>query len=128
MRRFRKIAVSTVVVLAISACASEKPQLASINTNPSPYARGQSHTEPLYYNGRTYQVQFKHIIAERVYSVNVSARGRRLGKTAADARIVSEVGRNAINHFACKDNQKAQIVDGSVEPSTVGWNMRARCA
>ncbi|WP_108883056.1 hypothetical protein [Anderseniella sp. Alg231-50] len=128
MRRFKKIAVSSMAVLAISACASEKPKLASINANPSPYAQGQSHTEPLFYNGRTYQVQFKHIVAQRVYSVNVSARGRSLGKTAADARIVSEVGRNAINHFACKDNQKAKILDGSVEPSTVGWNMRARCA
>jgi hypothetical protein len=120
-------AVSGVMVLALSACASEKPKLASINTNPSPYAQGEAHTEPLYYNGRTYQVRFRHIIAEQVFTVNVSARGRSLGKTAADARIVSEVGRNAVNHFACKDNQKAQILDGSVQPSTVGWNMRARC-
>ncbi|MEO9874597.1 MAG: hypothetical protein ABJM26_13720 [Anderseniella sp.] len=127
MHRLRMFAVSGVTVLTIAACASEKPKLASINTNPSPYAQGEAHTEPLYYNGRTYQVQFRHIIAEQVYTVNVSARGRSLGKTAADARIVSEVGRNAVNHFACKDNQKAQILDGSVQPSTVGWNMRARC-
>ena len=120
-------AVSGVTVLAISACASEKPELASINTNPSPYAQGEAHTEPLYYNGRTYQVQFRHIIAEQVFTVNVSARGRSLGRTAEDGRIVSEVGRNAVNHFACKNNQKAQIVDGSLQPGTVGWNMRARC-
>lgn len=127
MHPAKLIAVSGVTVLALSACASEKPRLASINTNPSPYAQGEAHTEPLYYNGRTYQVQFRHVIAEQVFTVNVSARGRSLGKTKADARIVSEVGRNAINHFACKDNQKAQILDGSVQPSTVGWNMRARC-
>jgi hypothetical protein len=127
MHPAKLFAVSGVMVLALSACASEKPKLASINTNPSPYAQGEVHTEPLYYNGRTYQVQFRHIIAEQVFTVNVSARGRSLGKTAADARIVSEVGRNAVNHFACKDNQKAQILDGSVQPSTVGWNMRARC-
>ena len=127
MHLVKLFAVFGVAALVLAACASEKPELASINTNPSPYAQGQSHTEPLYYNGRTYQVQFRHIIAEQVYTVNVSARGRSLGKTPADARIVSEVGRNAINHFACKNNQKAQIVDGSVQPSTVGWNMRARC-
>lgn len=127
MQRLRMSAVSCVAVLTVSACASEKPELATINTNPSPYARGDVHSEPLFYNGRTYQVQFRHIVAEQVYTVNVSARGRSLGRTAADGRIVSEVGRNAINHFACKDKQKAQILDGSVEPSAVGWNMRARC-
>jgi hypothetical protein len=128
MRRLKLFAVSGVAVLALSACASEKPELAAINTNPSPYAQGQAHTEPLYYNGRTYQVQFRHIIAEQVFAVNVSARGRSLGQTAADGRIVSEVGRNAINHFACKDSQKAQILNDSVHPGAVGWKMRARCA
>lgn len=127
MRRLTMFAVSGVAVLALSGCASKKPELASINANPSPYAQGQTHTEPLYYNGRTYQVQFRHIIAEQVFTVNVSARGRSLGRTAEDGRIVSEVGRNAVNHFACKNNQKAQIVDGSLQPGTVGWNMRARC-
>lgn len=128
MHRLKLFAASGVAVLALSGCASKKPELAAINTNPSPYAQGQAHTEPLYYNGRTYQVQFRHIIAEQVFAVNVSARGRSLGKTAADGRIVSEVGRNAINHFACKDSQKAQILAGSVQPSAVGWKMRARCA
>lgn len=127
MHLVKTFAVSGVTVMAVAACASDKPELAAINTNPSPYAQGQAHTEPLYYNGRTYQVQFRHIIAEQVFAVNVSARGRSLGKTAADRRIVSEVGRNAINHFACKDSQKAQILDGSVQPSAVGWKMRARC-
>ena len=79
MRRLKLFAVSGVVVLTISACASEKPDLAAIKSNPSPYAQGQAHTEPLYYNGRTYQVQFRHIIAEQVYAVNVSVRGRSLG-------------------------------------------------
>ncbi len=127
MRRRMLSAMFGLTVLAISACASEKPKLVAINTNPSPYAQGQAHTEPLYYNGRTYQVQFRHIVAEQVFDVNVSAPGRSLGKTPADSRIVSEVGRNAINHFTCKDGQKAQIVDGSVQPGTVGWKMRARC-
>ncbi len=127
MRRLKMSAVSGVAVLALTACASEKPELATINTNPSPYAQGEAHSEPLFYNGRTYQVQFRHIVADKVYTVNVSARGRSLGRTEDDGRIVSEVGRNAINHFACRDTQKAQILDGSLQPGTVGWNMQARC-
>ena len=127
MRRWNLFAFLGLTGLTVSACASEKPKLAMVNANPSPYAQGQAHTEPLFYNGRTYQVQFRHIVAEQVFDVNVSAPGRSLGKTPADSRIVSEVGRNAINHFACKDDQKAQIVDGSVQPGTVGWKMRAQC-
>jgi hypothetical protein len=127
MRRLKMSTLSGAAVLALTACASEKPELATINTNPSPYAQGEAHSEPLFYNGRTYQVQFRHIVAEKVYTVNVSARGRSLGRTEDDGRIVSEVGRNAINHFACRDTQKAQILDGSLQPGTVGWNMQARC-
>ncbi len=120
--------VFAVLLLLVSGCAAEKPKLAAVvNDNPSPYAKGQSHTEPLYYNGRTYRVQFRHIIAEKVFDVNVSAPGRTLGQEAGDSLIVSEVGRNAINHFACKDTQKAQILPGSAKPAGQGWEMRARC-
>ena len=127
MRRLKMSAVSGMVALGVSACASEKPELATINSNPSPYAQGAAHSEPLFYNGRTYQVQFRHIVGEQVYTVNVTARGGSLGRTAADRRTASEVGRNAIGHFACEDGQKAKILKGSAQPGAVGWNMRARC-
>ncbi len=41
---------------------------------------------------------------------------------------MSDVGHNAINHFACQDGVKALVLDGSVQPGNVGWKMRARCA
>ncbi len=117
----------TVLVILVSACAAEKPKLAVVNDNPSPYAQGQTHTEPLYYNGRTYRVQFRHIIEQKVFDVNVSVPGRQLGSTSGDARIVTEVGRNAVNHFACRSSQKAQIVPDSPAPANGGWNMQAKC-
>jgi hypothetical protein len=117
-----------VAVFLLCACAGEKPGVvAVVNDNPSPYAKGQSHTEPLYYNGRTYRVQFRHVIEKKVFDVNVSAPGRVLGKTAEDKRIASEVGRNAVNHFACKDSQKARVLDESAKPTAAGWKMQARC-
>jgi hypothetical protein len=70
----------------LSGCAAEKPRLASVNTNPSPYASGKIHTEPLYYNGKTYQVRMQHRVSDGVFLVNVSAPGRRLGTTPAMAR------------------------------------------
>jgi hypothetical protein len=109
-------------------CAAEKPRLASVNTNPSPYASGKIHTEPLYYNGKTYQVRMQHRVSDGIFLVNVSAPGRRLGTTPGDGEIVSEVGRNAVNHFACPDSQRARVQPGSARPAAnQGWDMRVKC-
>lgn len=116
-------------VLLAAGCAAEKPRLAvPVNTNPSPYASGKAHVEPLFYNGKTYQVRMQHVVAEQVFHVNVSAPGRTLGNTPGDERIVSEVGRNAVNHFACPDGQRARLDPGSAKPAVnAGWDMRVRC-
>ena len=107
---------------------SRKPRLASVNTNPSPYASGKIHTEPLYYNGKTYQVRMQHRVSDGIFLVNVSAPGRRLGTTPGDGEIVSEVGRNAVNHFACPDSQRARVQPGSARPAAnQGWDMRVKC-
>jgi len=128
MRRLKLIAALGLTAVTVSACLSDRPKFASVNSSAPQHEQGPARTEPLFYNGRTYQVQFRPIGAEQVYAVNVSARGSVLGKTAADGRVMSEVGRNAINHFVCQKGQKAQVLDGSVQPGIAGWNMRARCA
>lgn len=128
-----KLRLNTVLIMALCmlavACAAEKPRLeVPVNTNPSPYASGKLHVEPLFYNGKTYQVSMQHMVAQKVFNVNVSAPGRRLGKTSGDEHIVSEVGRNAVNHFACPDGQRAQVEPGSAKPAVnAGWDMRVRC-
>lgn len=127
MRRLKLIAVLGLTAVTVSACLSDRPKLASVNSGPPQTEQEPARTEPLFYNGRTYQVQFRHMAPEQVYAVNVTARGSVLGKTAADGRVMSEVGRNAINHFACQDGQKAEVLDGSVQPGIAGWNLRARC-
>jgi hypothetical protein len=126
IRNGLQYAVAAFLGLSMVACAADKPDI-TVDTNPSPYSSGKTHSEPLFYNGKTYQVQFRHDVAQQVYHVNVSAAGRVLGKSAGDSRIVSEVGRNAINHFACQSGQKAEIIPGSAKPTAAGWSMQARC-
>lgn len=128
MRHLLRLAIAGMAVAVLAGCAAERPKLVVANTNPSPYASGNIHTEPLFYNGKTYQVRMQHVVAEQVFNVNVSAPGRLLGKTAGDERIVSEVGRNAVRHFACSDSQRAQVEPGSARPAVnAGWDMRVRC-
>lgn len=128
MRRLKLIAVLGFTGLTLSACLSDRPKLGSVGALPPQQDLGPARVEPLFYNGRTYQVQFRQIKTEQAYVVDVSAKGSVLGKTTADGRIMSEVGRNAINHYVCLDGQTAQILDGSVQPGVVGWKMQAKCA
>lgn len=128
MRHFTKTGPVLAACVLAAGCAAEKPKLVAVNTNPSPYASGKIHTEPLYYNGKTYQVRMQHVVADQVFLVNVAAPGRTLGSTDGDRHIVSEVGRNAVNHFACPDKQKARVEPGSAKPAVnSGWDMRVKC-
>lgn len=128
MRRVKLIAALGLTAVTVSACLSDRPKLATVNSSPPPTPQAPARSEPLFYNGRTYQVQFRLVGTEQVYAVNVTARGSVLGKTAADRPVMFEVGRNAINHFVCQDGQQAQVLHGSVQPGIAGWNLRARCA
>ena len=127
LRRLKLIAVLALAGLTLSGCLSSRPKLDTTSSLPPQQELGPARVEPLFYSGRTYQVQFRQIKTRQAYLVDVSARGAVLGKTSEDRRVVSEVGRNAINHFVCLDGQTAQIVDGSVQPGVVGWKMMARC-
>ncbi len=57
----------------------------------------------------------------------VSAPGRRLGATRGDARIVAQVAASTVQHFTCRDGQKAHVRPGSLQPRNGHWLMLVDC-
>ena len=85
-------------------------------TTPAPAAR----VEPVFYNGKTYQVSFT---PGADGSVGMSI----VGMTAAQAKDAAALSTSTLHHFACKDTQKAVL---SAAPAFDGsaWKASGRCA
>jgi hypothetical protein len=111
------------VGIAVAGC--EEPRGVAIVA--SPYADGIEHIEPVVYNGKSYDVGFRFSAAGNMYEVTVAGKGRRLGGTAGDQKIVEQVAISAVRHFACPTGQRGEVVAGSTRHGGSAWGMQVRC-
>ena len=124
MVRQRVILVALILAAAVGC---EKRQ--DVNIVSSPYATGKTHTEPVVFNGKWYDVAFTFKASANLYDVDVSGKGGRpLGGGDGDRKIVEQIGTSTVRHFACRDSQKARLVPGSSRHAGTRWQMQARCS
>jgi hypothetical protein len=111
--------------MMLAACASQKTPVMVVS---SPYQSGQRHTEPVFYNGKHYEVSFAFNAIGNVYDMTVSGSdGRPLGGTAGDRRTIEAIAASAVRHFACPERQKGHIVVNSTRHDGRTWQLQARC-
>jgi hypothetical protein len=107
-----------------AACTSKS----HINVVSSPYADGVKHTEPVFYNGKHYDVSFRFDAHVNAYEVTVAGKGgRAIGGEAGDRAIAEAIAASTVRHFACASGQKAGVVAGSPRHAEGRWDMQARC-
>lgn len=122
----RSILIMAMATLALSACTSQDSGVRVTNQSPArPVAKSaaavpQTRTEPVFYNGKTYQLHFTPA-ATGGYAMTVS------GMTAAQAKDAEAVATSSLRYFACKDGVTGKLSD---KPRYEGgvWRMTARCA
>ena len=76
-------------------------------------------TEPVFYNGKTYQVSFTPA-GDGNATLSIA------GMSAAQAKDASQLATSTFHHFACKDSQKAVLT----APPTfdgAGWKATGHC-
>jgi hypothetical protein len=108
-----------VAALALAACSSgdNGVHITSVQPAPKPVAAGR--TEPIFYNGKTYQLQFTPVDTGG-YVVAIS------GMVATQQKDATGLTISAFHHFYCKDSQRAKII---VAPAFTGgkWNTLSQC-
>jgi len=120
----RNAGLVVVMAMVLGACAQNRARVVS-----SPYASGVQYSEPVFYNGKNYKMDFRYQAARNAYDVKVSGKGgRRLGSKPGDQKIVSDMVSSAIRHFACANGQKATVLPGTARSQNGAWAMQARCA
>lgn len=109
-------------LVGLTAC-SQSPSAVRITQdqpalNPQPMVKARS--EPVFYNGKTYQVA----MAPNEAGITAIAITGMSDKQAKDA---SGLGSSAFQHFSCRESQRAHIVS---QPAFADgtWNLSARCS
>ncbi len=120
----RPIAAMMIVVAVLVGCTKTN----NVRVVSSPYSSGKTHTEPVVFNGKPYDVGLTYRATQDAYDVTVAGQGgRALGGDEGDRKIVEQIGSSTVRHFACSGSTKSRIVPGTARHSGDKWQMQAKC-
>jgi hypothetical protein len=121
----RRLILLLVAGLCLAACEGSKPDARIVSVPP--VNDSVAHSEPVYYNGKHYKVDFKYSRPLNAFAVKVSGKGRSLGGGEGDRKIVEQIAISAVRHFACPSRSKGQVVPGTTRHTGSTWELQARC-
>jgi hypothetical protein len=113
-----------VLALMLQACTSQDSSVrvtAQAPVKPAPKAAAvpQTRTEPVFYNGKTYQLHFSPA-GPGAYAMTVA------GMSAKQAKDAEAVATSSLRYFACKEGFTGKLTDKPRYDSSI-WRMTARC-
>ncbi|NJM30389.1 MAG: hypothetical protein HC855_10060 [Rhizobiales bacterium] len=107
------------LALGLAACAN-KPEV-KVNKGGPQVVQTKSRSEPIFYNGKTYQLDYSYLESQGVFDMRVSGMGPKQQKDAV------AVATSSLRYFACPDGQTGRL-QGSPAYEGSRWKMQARCA
>ena len=81
----------------------------------------KSRSEPIFYNGKTYRLDYAYADDRRAFDMRVS------GMTAKQEKDAIAVATSSLRYFACLDGQQGQLIGTPAYDGGV-WNLQAKCA
>ncbi len=105
------------VFAVLTGCAA-KPDI-SVNRGPATVQTG-SRSEPIYYNGKTYKLDYTYSEAQGLFDMRISGLGPRQQQDAINIAISS------LGYFACPDGQRGKIKGLPIYVDRK-WNLFAQC-
>jgi len=114
-------APALVAMLLLAACS--QPKDVQI-TRSSQQVQTASRSEPIFYNGKHYNLRYSYSDADKVFDMKVT--GTTSAMKAGDQKDAVAIATSALGHFACPDGQRGKL---SNTPKFAGgaWTMQARC-
>jgi hypothetical protein len=109
-----------VLALLVPGCA-KKPEVDVTHNQAVAAVQIKPRSEPIFFNGKTYQLDFAPSAEKGLFDMAVSGMGPKQQKDAV------QLATSSLGYYACPDGQRGAL-QGS--PSYAGgrWKLRARCA
>ncbi len=91
-------------------------------------ADGREYHEPVFYNGKFYDMHFRFEGQNEAYVVRVTGQaGRPLRANPGNAQNSEKLGLSALSHFACPTKRRAERVGQAPAHDGHGYVFYARC-
>ncbi len=78
-------------------------------------------SEPIFYNGKTYRLDYAYAEDRRAFDMRVS------GMTGRQEKDAVAVATSSLRYFACLDGQQGQLIGTPAYDGGV-WSLQAKCA
>lgn len=102
---------------ALAACAEKQ----KVNiTRGTPQVQTKSRSEPIFYNGKTYQLDYDFNQGQSVFDMKVSGLGPKQQKDAVN------IATSALAYYACPDGQRGRL-QGNPSYAAGKWDLQAKC-
>jgi hypothetical protein len=114
--------IALILALLLAACSREPVRIENTKpaepppTKPAPVVKFRK--EPIFYNGKTYQLSFGEGKGDTAMRV--------AGMTAKQQKDAEAVATSSLRYFKCKDSQSSKLTSGPRYIENV-WEMTARC-
>jgi type IV pilus biogenesis protein CpaD/CtpE len=113
--------LAATVLAALSGCASQS----NVNVTSGGTVQTQSRSEPIFYNGQHYNIDYTYNQPLKLFDMKVS--GTSVTMTAKDKNAAAAIATSALRYFACPDKLSSRLI-GEPQFSSPVWSLQARCA
>lgn len=118
MRKLIPGLILLAATLGLTACG-ESPDVRVTRNKAAPQAIMKPRSEPIFYNGRTYQLDFAPK-GPNLFDMSVSGMGPKQQKDAV------AVATSSLGYYACPEGQKGRL-QGNPAYVDSRWRMQAKC-
>jgi hypothetical protein len=112
----KKIALVICCFVLLGACGSSKVK---INKGPAT-VQTASRSEPIFYNGKTYQLDYHYLEGQGAFDMKVS------GLSPKQQQDAMNIATSALSYFACPDGQRGKLIGMPIYVSKK-WTAYAKC-
>lgn len=115
----RNLGLIMILLLAVAVAGCDAGSGARITRDKPAAAPVAARSEPIFYNGKTYKLDFGPA-GGGVYDMAVS------GMTPKQQKDAVAVATSSLAYFACPDGQRGKLTQNPVYAESK-WRMKARC-
>ncbi len=119
-----KPTVLSVLGLAVLLAACSKAGHVDINSGGPRTVQTQSRSEPIFYNGKHYALNYTYNDATKAFDMKLS--GTTAAMKADSQKDAVNIASSSLGYFACPDGQRGRLV-GSPKFNSGVWALQARC-
>ena len=116
--------VLALLCLSVLVSACSKGGHVDINSGGPKSVQTQSRSEPIYYNGQHYALNYTYNDAMKAFDVKVS--GTTTPMKPDSQKDATNIAFSSLGYFACPDGQKGRLV-GAPKFKAGVWALQARC-